>query len=514
MSFCALIHPVRFGVFVLAFAGAVRAGAAIERVEVNFDHVRGLAAERARSPYRASAGDLPKGLAGLSRMEEMGIRFRPESALWGNAGLPFSLQLVHRGPMRREAMVVREFSATHQQTIPFSKDFFDYGDAGRLGWLRSSLNYAGVRVQTAISRPDAIEEWLTFLAGSWRAIGSGQAPGAWSRGLVVDAGVPGLTEEMPLFTDVWLGKPEPGDRRLRAYALLDSPGLTGAYQFVITPGRTTVAEVRLELYFRRQVTLVGFAPLVSSFWYGENTVRPAGVLWPERHDSDGLLVQVRDQAPVWRPLGNPSGVRRSELQVERLARFGLMQRDRNPAHYQDLETAYQAKPSVWVEPVGDWGKGSVRLVELPNPHGTDFNVQVFWVPEREPDTDRPLALAYRISWGEPEPGEPAGLARVVATRSGVMPGAERREDARTRLFWVDFAGDMVTGLQATDMSVQADARNGRIAGHRLVRNPDLPGWRVEIEVEADEGARLVELSCQLRRGYEVLSEGWNSTWIP
>src|SRR5690606_6811550 len=260
--------------------------------------------------------------------------------------------------------------------------------------------------------------------------------------------------------------------------------------------------------------LVGFAPLVSSFWYGENTVRPAGVLWPERHDSDGLLVQVRDQAPVWRPLGNPSGVRRSELQVERLARFGLMQRDRNPAHYQDLETAYQAKPSVWVEPVGDWGKGSVRLVELPNPQGTDFNVQVFWVPERAPDAGRPLALAYRIGWGEPEPGESAGLARVVATRSGEMPGAEKREDARTRLFWVDFAGDLVTGLQAADMSVQADARNGRIVGHRLVRNPDLPGWRVEIEVEADEGARLVELSCQLRRGYEVLSEGWNSTWIP
>lgn len=494
-------------------SGVLPAAAAIERVEVNFDHVRRLAADRAREPYGSAAGELPKGLAELSRMEELGIRFRPGQEIWGGAGLPFNLELIHRGPLRPEAMAVREFSATHEQTIPFSKSFFDYGDAGRVGWLRSSLNFAGVRVRAPIHRPDAFDEWLTFFAGVWRTIGSGQVPGVWAKGLAVDTGVPGATEETPLFTDVWLGKPEPGAARLTVYALLDTPSLTGAYQFVITPGPRTVVDVRLELYFRKAVSVVGFAPLTTSFWYGENTARPQGLLWPERHDSDGLLVRNRGQAPLWRPLGNPAGVQRSELTSEALEGFGLMQRDRDPAHYQDLDTAYHQKASAWIEPVGDWGAGSVRLIELPNPRGADRNVIAFWVPAVQPDITRPVPMAYRVTWGDPNTGTEGALARVVSTRSGVLPGDGERP-GRARLFWVDFQGRSAAGLQDSEVSAQVDARNGRVLAHRLVRNPSLPGWRVEIEVEADEGARLVELSCQLRRGYEVLSESWTSPWTP
>ncbi len=493
--------------------GVLPAAAAIERVEVNFDHVRRLAAERAREPYRSTSGDLPKGLAKLTRMEELGIRFRPGGEIWGGDGLPFNLELLHRGPLRPEAMTVREFSATHEQTIPFSKNFFEYGDAGRVGWLRSSLNFAGVRVRAAINRPDAYDEWLTFVAGAWRAIGSGQAPGAWAKGLAVDAGVPGITEESPLFTDVWLGKPEPGARRLTVYALLDTPSLTGAYQFHVTPGARTTAEVRVELYFRKNVAQVGFAPLTTSFWYGENTPRPPGLLWPERHDSDGLLVRTRGQAPLWRPLGNPAGVQRSELTVPALEGFGLLQRDRDPAHYQDLDVAFHQKPSVWIEPVGNWGAGSVRLIELPNPRGADRNIIAFWVPAAPPDITRPVPIAYRVTWGEPEAAAYARLARVVSTRSGVPPGAGEA-GGRVRLFWVDFQGEAVAGLQDPEVTAHVDARYGRVLAHRLVRNPGLPGWRVEIEVEADEGARLVELSCQLRRGYEALSESWTTPWIP
>ncbi|MFH1499525.1 MAG: glucan biosynthesis protein [Verrucomicrobiota bacterium] len=502
--------------FCLLMSGVLPAAAAIERVEVNHDHVRRLAAERAREPYRSTANDLPKGLAGLSRMEELGIRFRSGEQIWGGAGLPFDLELIHRGPLRPEAMTVREFSATHEQTIPFSKNFFDYGDASRVGWLRSSLNFSGVRVRAAIHRPDALEEWMTFFAGAWRTIGSGQVPGAWAKGLMVDTGVTGQTEEMPLFTDVWLGKPEPGARRLTVHALLDTPSLTGAYQFQITPGPVTVAEVRAELYFRKEVALVGFAPLTTSFWYGENTPRPPGLLWPERHDSDGLLVRNRGQAPLWRPLGNPVGVQRSELATEALEGFGLMQRDRDPAHYQDLDMPYHQKSSVWIEPIGRWGAGSVRLIELPNPQGADRNVIAFWTPAAQPDISRPVSIAYRVIWGgEPDAARTSEpLAKVVSTRSGVLPGAAGEGAGRARLFWVDFQGEAAAGLQDSEVSAQVGARNARVLAHRLMRNPALPGWRVEIEVEADEGARLVELSCQLRRGYEALSESWTSPWTP
>lgn len=487
----------------------VPAEAAIERVDVDFDYVRRLAAECAQKPYRSPSGELPKTLAALSRTEEMNIRFRPARAIWGGEGLPFSLQLVHRGPLRLAAMSVREFSSTHEQLIPFSKDYFEYGDVTRLGWLSSSLNYAGVRVEAAINRPDSLEHWVTFMAGALRSIGAGQEAGAWARGLAVNAGVAGLTEEAPAFTAVWLGKPDRETRRLTVYALLDAPSVAAAYHFVISPGATTMAEVRAELYFRQSVKVVGFAPLVSSFWYGENTPRPAGVLWPERHDSDGLLVEGKGQAPLWRPLGNPRGVQRSELAVSQLVRFGLMQRDRNPAHYQDLDTRYQAKPSVWVEPIGDWGTGAVRLLEMPDLQGTDHNVVAFWVPSRRINRQQPVPLAYRIYWGERVVAD-HNLAKVVATRSGALPGM----GARRRLFWVDFEGEVVAGLSAAEVTAKVDVRNGRVLADRVMRNPALPGWRVEIEVEADDEASLVELSCQLRRGYDVLSENWNSPWTP
>lgn len=498
----------------LPLLAAVTSFAAIERMEITFERVRAMAAERAAQPYRTGSAELPKGLADLTRIEELGIRFRPGQEIWGNSGLPFCLELIHRGPLRPDMMEINEFSPTHVQTIPFSKAFFDYADVDRLGWLRSSLNYAGVKVKATIHRPDRLDDWVVFLAGSWRSIGQGQSPGVWSRGLVVDAGVSGLTEEVARFTDVWLAKPDPGTRVLTAYALLDAPSVTGAYQLIIDPGRNTVADIRGELHFRKPVTVIGIAPLVSSFWFGENTSRPSGVLWPERHDSDGLWVQLQGQAPFWRPLGNPAGVQRSQLPADKLERFGLMQRDRDPAHYQDLGTAYETKPSVWVEPTGEWGPGAIRLIEFPNPQGTDRNIMAFWVPSLPIDYSKPFAFSYRISWGEPP--APAGtLAKVAGTRVGVPPALEGDDPARrARLFWVDFQGKAAAALPEAEVSVQLDARNGRIVGHRLLRNPSLPGWRVEIEAEAAPDARLVELSCQLRRGYEVLSESWNSPWIP
>lgn len=45
--------------------------------------------------------------------------------------------------------------------------------------------------------------------------------------------------------------------------------------------------------------------------------------------------------------------------------FGLLQRDRDFADYQDDGAFYHKRPSLWVEPLGQWGKGAVQLVELP-----------------------------------------------------------------------------------------------------------------------------------------------------
>lgn len=84
------------------------------------------------------------------------------------------------------------------------------------------------------------------------------------------------------------------------------------------------------------------------FYYGENSRKPRGEWRPEVHDSDGLV--IHDEATgewLWRPLVKPEKLRLSYHDVERLAGFGLMQRDQHFRSYEDSEARYESRPSAW-----------------------------------------------------------------------------------------------------------------------------------------------------------------------
>ena len=61
--------------------------------------------------------------------------------------------------------------------------------------------------------------------------------------------------------------------------------------------------------------------------------------------------------------------------------FGLLQRDRNFSDYQDLDLAYELRPSYWIEPREGWGEGRVELVELPTSDETNDNIVAAWAPK-------------------------------------------------------------------------------------------------------------------------------------
>jgi glucan biosynthesis protein len=54
---------------------------------------------------------------------------------------------------------------------------------------------------------------------------------------------------------------------------------------------------------------------------------------------------------------------------------------RDFSHYEDLDDRYDKRPSAWIEPKGDWGKGTVDLVEIPTADETNDNIVAFWSPE-------------------------------------------------------------------------------------------------------------------------------------
>ena len=499
---------VRLAVLFGLAGGAV--SAAIEPVAVNFDYVRSLAAVDVKTPYQAPTDDLPARLGALTYDDYRNLRVRPPLALWRDDGLPFQLQFFHRGGLFREKVTIHEFSATHEQVIPFVRDFFSYELAKDLGTLHSSLGYAGFRVHTPLNRSDVYDELIAFLGASYfRAIGSGQVYGLSSRGLAVNCGLPDQREEFPRFTEFWVGKPAAGDLTLTIYALLKGPSVTGAYEFIVQPGKATIVDVRSELIFRREVSVPGIAPLTSMFWYGENSARPAGQMRQEVHDSDGFMVQDATGMHLWQPLHNPGAPEFGVTPVHKLTRFGLLQRDRRMTSYEDLEAHYEQRPSAWVEPMGDWGDGSIRLVQLPA--GTEYgdNVVAFWVPAARPVVGQPVQFNYRIIWSLGEPPT-EGLGRVVNTHEGELPDVPHG-----RLFWVDFADENFATRDARTLVADIEvSEGGRVRHHSISAYPQIGGWRVAIEADALAGGETVNFRCQLRAGAQPISETWVYDWKP
>jgi glucans biosynthesis protein len=261
------------------------------------------------------------------------------------------------------------------------------------------------------------------------------------------------------------------------------------------------------LYQRKAVKVFGAAPLTSMFWRAESSNLPVGDDFrPEIHDSDGLLMHTGAGEWIWRPLVNPKSASVVAFADENPRAFGLLQRDRDFDHYRDLEARYQLRPSAWVEPTGRWGRGSVRLVELPTTSEYNDNIVAFWTPEKLPPLGEPIELEYRLHWGLDQFEPPAG--RAVATYHQRTYEHER--------FLVDFDGAWLN-RQAKEPTIHPEVTvgaHGTLTHTSIQKNPFNGSWRVTFVVKADGSGQPVDLNCQLRRGREILTEKWSYLWQP
>ncbi|MEQ8696305.1 MAG: glucan biosynthesis protein, partial [Bauldia litoralis] len=285
-----------------------------------------------------------------------------------------------------------------------------------------------------------------------------------------------------------------------------------AYAFTIVPGRTTVMTVKASLFFRRQVKRLGIAPLTSMFLHGGTTPPPIPDFRPAVHDSDGLSVETSAGEWIWRPLGNPRRLRQSLYMGANPKGFGLLQRTRDFAAFQDLEAAYHKRPSVWVEPVRPFGEGAIHLIEIPSKREIHDNIVAFWSPVRPPAAGERLDLEYRLNWcGLPDQAPAMGTA--VATRSGVGGVAGDSNFDHRRKFVIDFAGGDLAALDKDGPPKAAVAADhGKLFNTTVLRNAAVAGWRVTFDVEAN-GSQPVELRCRLTRNDKPLTETWSYQWL-
>jgi glucans biosynthesis protein len=511
-----------FLTLVLWAAPAAFAVPRLEAEHVTLDYVSKIAELRARKPFRSPRADLPEFLSKLTYDQYRQIRFRDDKALWREGDLPFRIEFFHLGYLYGEPVHLNEFSSTHVQPVRFVPDFFDYGTLRLPKDIPANTGYAGFRVHYPLNPLEKWSELGAFQGASYfRLLGQGQVYGMSARGLALNCGEAGRPEEFPIFTDWWLGKPQPGDPALLLYALLDSVSCTGAYEFIIQPGATTVADVEAILYFRDSQTIlaadpkheplatIGFAPLTSMFWYGENSERKFDDYRPEVHDSDGLLLRLDSGERVWRPLDNGKAMRHQTIPAGNIRGFGLLQRDRNFNHYQDLFHSYETVPSVWVEPHGNWGEGRVHLVELSTQYEGLDNVVAFWDPAGRPPPLQPLKFGYTLKWTR-ETDLTLSSNVVLATRVGLDP-----RDQRQRQFVIDFDLPLLKGEDEPPKVLTSCSDNGSITLPQVFRNSFENTWRVFLYLLPKPGnSDPVDLKCTLTRSDGTRSETWSYRWSP
>lgn len=466
-----------------------------------FANVADLARKLAAEPFRAPQS-IPDFLKSLSYDEYRDIRFDVKQSLWRERS-NFQVQFIHPGLLYGYAVRLNTIGASGVRGVNFSPNLFTYGRNKFADKIPPDLGFAGFRVAFPFKQRSDFNQVVVFAGASYfRAVAKGQVFGLSARGLAIDTGLPS-GEEYPYFKEFWLEAPPADARAMRLYALLDSASVTGAYSFVIQPGERTIVTVRARLFLRNAVTELGIAPLTSMFLYGEEKPRPAEDWRPEVHDSDGLLMHSATGEWLWRPLGNPEKLRVSYFDFDSPRGFGLLQRDRSFQSYQDLENHHELRPSAWITPVGQWGKGFVKLVEIPGQKEGNDNIVAYWMPRNLPPVGQPFEWSYRIYFQSNDPLDPAS-GRVTAMRVG---NGDREDWKR---FVVDFEGGEIRSLpdSAAVKAVIGVGQDGQLVQQNVVRNSVTRGWRLAFQVKPAKGKPL-ELRAYLQNGKDILTETWS-----
>ena len=486
----------------MAIVGLMSAG---QLWAFNLDDVAAKAKDLAGQKYEAPKSNLPAVFRDMKFADYQKIHFLQEKAEWAQDKTPFKLSFYHQGMHFDTPVKINEITASKVEEIKYDPSRFEFGDVPHDADTTKNLGYAGFRVLYPINKADKQDEIMTLLGASYfRVVGKGHVYGLSARGLAIDTALPS-GEEFPRFTEFWVEKPKPADKHLVIYALLDSPRSTGAYKLILRPGNDTVVDVQSRVFLRDHVSRLGIAPLTSMYLFGPNQPSKVMNYRPALHDSEGLSIHAGNGEWLWRPLNNPKHLAVSNFSVENPRGFGLMQRQRAFSDYEDLDDNYQKRPSAWIEPKGDWGKGTVDLVEIPTADETNDNIVAFWSPEKLPEPGKPFEYAYRLHWTIEEQQFQAPdlgwVKQTLRSTGDVKQSNLIRQPDGSVAFLVDFAGPALAALPE-DTAVRSQISvgdNAEVVENNLRYNPETKGWRLTLRLKVKEANKATEMRAALVR---------------
>lgn len=481
---------------------------AYDRVNIDLAYVSDMARQIATEGHQTTVNEMPEAFRKLTYDEYRKIRFRKPYALWSNQGYRFIIDYLQLGYLYTEPVRLHEATSTHTQFIPFRRDYFEYnGVELEPAHISPTLGFSGFRVRYPLNNPEVHDDLIVFQGASYfRALGEGSSYGLSARGLGV--GIGESLEKFPRFTQFWLKKPSDANATtMTIYALLEGDNVVGAYEFTVEPGPKTIVNVHCRIWPLQEDSRVEFAPMTSMFYFGENTEDKKDDWRPEVHDSDGLLI-ANGVEWIWRPLNNPGSLSIQAFPVDKLAGFGLMQRDRDFQSYKDMEARYEKRPSLWVAPIGQWPEGEVVLFEAPTSDEAQDNINAFWRPKVLPPVGEFYELKYRMTWGTFEPDYP--LARVLESRIGQKT---LNKDAST--FVVEYTSpEGINARNYKDVKIDFEAGGANVlTSPQLLYNADEKVIRAFFDLSRSP-KQSHALQLRLMHEGKPISETWSYRWTP
>ncbi|MHB0989670.1 MAG: OpgD/OpgG family glucan biosynthesis protein [Burkholderiales bacterium] len=457
------------------------------------------------------------------------IRFKPEEALFANGPGQYPISFFHPGKFfqypvemyRLDNIEDKKHPHTVAREILFDKRHFEMPVDSPAQKLGPKTRYAGFKIQESrLGDQSHLDwhnnDWAAFLGASYfRAIGDDYQYGISARGLAVNTVEPDRPEEFPVFTRFYFEAPKAGSDTVIVYALLDGPSVTGAYRFVMTREKGVVMDIESNLFLRKDIERFGIAPATSMYWFSEKD-KQFQIDWrPEVHDSDGLALWTGANEHVWRPLIDPAGINVSYFSDHNPRGFGLIQRERHFDRYLDA-VHYERRPSLWIEPLEEWGAGTVQLVELHTKEELYDNVIAMWVPSAKATAGSSYRFHYRLHWMKEEPFKNQ-LARCVATRIG-RGGEPAKRPPGVHKFEVEFRGGALEQLPAgTTPEAVLTVTRGKISnvGTEVVPDGGPAHWRTLFDIgPLAAGSDPVEIRLFLRSGGQTLTETWLYQYHP
>ena len=466
--------------------------------------VLNMARTLAAKPFKAPDTSLPSPFSSLTYENYVSIRSQAGSAIWSADGLGFAIEPLHRGFIFTTPMDIHIVDADKIARVPYDRARFDFNKL-QVGPDIKDIGYSGFRILEA--RNGGFDERAIFQGASFfRALAKDQTQGVMARALAIRTADP-RGEEFPIIRAVWIEKPSAAARVIVIHALLDSESLTGAYRFTLRVNDATIIDTESTLIPRLEVDNYGIAAMQATSFYSPLDRHNSDDLRPAVYEVSGLRMLSGKEEWLWRPVSNRLNLQGSAFVDESPRGFGLLQRERDPGAFEDDEQHWERRPSLWIEPIADWGAGQFELIEIPTESEINQNINAYWRPKEGLKPGKETSFSYRQFWCWSPPSKPA-LATATQARSGkVVVGGKSR-----RRILVDFTGDnLADPTRSGEIKASLSLSGGNVTSVSTFTGKTPKTLRVLFDFEPNSD-NMTEIRLLLQSDGQAVSETWLYRW--